>query len=255
MSLINDALKRASESVQEQGGEPASGAPMQPVDGPPKKKLPGWLIPTLLVIVLGAAAWFFYQAYQGRKSSTAAAKGTNAVTAKSSTNVAVAAAKPTEAGAKPAEGKTTNAAATRGYAGILNRAAGVADKVSAQNKEGEAASQTIEKLPVAEAPPAVTPAPTPVAVVATPPPVAVVETPAPAPTSPNSDDGQLLPPNAEFPTLKLQAIYYRISKPSAVINGQSVREGKIVDGVRVKKIERDSVTLELGARTRVLSLK
>jgi len=28
-----------------------------------------------------------------------------------------------------------------------------------------------------------------------------------------------------------------------------------VDGVRVKKIERDSVTLELGARTRVLSLR
>jgi len=42
----------------------------------------------------------------------------------------------------------------------------------------------------------------------------------------------------------LQAIFFRESGPSALINGKSVGIGEEVDGAKVKAIARQSVTLD-----------
>jgi hypothetical protein len=71
--------------------------------------------------------------------------------------------------------------------------------------------------------------------------------PAPAPPAPNP------PPAAS--AYKLQGIFYRVTKPSAVINTKSVFVGDVVASATVKAIERDRVTLELDGRPLVLTLE
>jgi hypothetical protein len=55
--------------------------------------------------------------------------------------------------------------------------------------------------------------------------------------------------------LKLQGIFYRISNPTALINGKTVSAGEKVSGARVLKIERQEVTVELDGQTKVLTLQ
>lgn len=61
--------------------------------------------------------------------------------------------------------------------------------------------------------------------------------------------------NQGFPILKLQGIYYKSAKPSALINGETLEEGDSIEEVRVKKIDRKAVTLEWRGQTKVLTLR
>ena len=61
--------------------------------------------------------------------------------------------------------------------------------------------------------------------------------------------------NQGFPVLKLQGIYYKSAKPSALINGETVEEGESIEEVRVKKIDRKAVTLEWRGQVKVLTLR
>jgi len=56
------------------------------------------------------------------------------------------------------------------------------------------------------------------------------------------------------PPLKLQGIYYSRSNPAALINGKALFVGETVEGARVVRIERESVTLEQGGKTNVLRM-
>jgi hypothetical protein len=60
-----------------------------------------------------------------------------------------------------------------------------------------------------------------------------------------------------MPALKLQAIFYRLNKPSAVINGTTVHVGDTLKdtSAKVAAIERTNVTLEVAGHPVVLSLK
>ncbi len=60
------------------------------------------------------------------------------------------------------------------------------------------------------------------------------------------------PPAA--PALKLQGIFYRIARPTALISGKTVGVGEKIEGARVLKIERSEVTLERDGETIVLIL-
>jgi hypothetical protein len=62
-------------------------------------------------------------------------------------------------------------------------------------------------------------------------------------------------PSVQFPELKLQGIYYRLSSPTVLINGQTLTAGDSIQGVRVVKIERESVTLEMAGQKKVLILR
>ncbi|MDX1953124.1 MAG: hypothetical protein SFY81_13165 [Verrucomicrobiota bacterium] len=63
------------------------------------------------------------------------------------------------------------------------------------------------------------------------------------------------PPPATPAELHLQAIYYRLNKPSAVINGKTVEKGNIVDGARVIEIQRHKVIVETANRSQELHIQ
>ena len=107
--------------------------------------------------------------------------------------------------------------------------------------------QTAPVAPIAPVP-AVVPAPAPV-VAATPltDPAVVVPTPATNPVVP--------PPPIEPPPLKLQGIFYRVSNPTAMINGKTLGIGESTAGTRVLKIERQHVTVERNGKQEVLTLE
>ena len=83
--------------------------------------------------------------------------------------------------------------------------------------------------------------------------VRAITTPAALPTNPPVAGGAGT--NQGFPVLKLQGIYYKSAKPSALINGETVEEGDSIEEVRVKKIDRKAVTLEWHGQIKVLTLR
>ena len=87
---------------------------------------------------------------------------------------------------------------------------------------------------------AAAPAPAPLSVVAAPPVVAVSAAPGPPP---------------KFPPLRLQSIFYRPSNPSVMINGRTLFRDDEIQGVIVAAINPSSVTLVLSGHTNVLTLR
>lgn len=226
MSLINDALKRASAKSTARPANPdlPQGVPvLQPA---PDQK-PALTVPVLGLILLAALliiAFFFMRSKEPvqQASATTAQPGAAPASSPPATALPKAAAPTPEA---PAASQTTPAA--NAVLNPLQRAAAVANKISAQNDEGVAAAQSISTP--AAAPPAPIAAP-----VRTAPPVEQ----APAP-----------------PSFKLQAIFYRLNNPTAVINGKTVRQGESVSGAKVLAIQRNAVELDLNGHRQTLSLK
>ncbi|MBI3415705.1 MAG: HDOD domain-containing protein [Verrucomicrobia bacterium] len=60
---------------------------------------------------------------------------------------------------------------------------------------------------------------------------------------------------AATPNLRLQGIFYKQNRPSALINGQTVFVGDSVDGARVTAIDQESTTLQVGGEQKVLKLR
>lgn len=96
--------------------------------------------------------------------------------------------------------------------------------------------------------------------VATPPrpgakPVPVVATaiPAPAPAPAVAPAAPLVP--VKFPPLRLQSIFYRPSNPSVIINGKTLFVTDEINGVTVADIRVSSVTLVLSGQTNTLTLR
>lgn len=269
MSLINDALKRASQSSKQSppGKGPASGSPLQAVVGgrPRKVKInfAALAIPILVILVLGGATWGFMS---WRKHSKGASKP------------------PAKSGASPAQAKAP------GTPSPTNQAASAQAPVTAAGTNHTAATQPSSSPPK-------TPQSTPVASKPTPPtekpaviskntkpqagpptqstpakpqkpstgdPGTTATTAATPPTTPprsdppkSGQDPKAVAPTTSkgFPAVKLQGIAFRIKNPSVLINGKVLELGEELDGVVVKKIERNSVTLEWKGETKVLSLK
>jgi hypothetical protein len=73
-----------------------------------------------------------------------------------------------------------------------------------------------------------------------------VETTAPTVTAAISSHSQ--------PTFRLQAIFYRTARPSAVINGRTLFVGDHLDDAKIVSIAREAVTLLAHGETKVLTL-
>jgi hypothetical protein len=65
----------------------------------------------------------------------------------------------------------------------------------------------------------------------------------------------LAEPEDTLTDLKLQGIFYRLAKPSALIDGQVLYVGDEIEGARVTAIERQSVRLVQAGQTIVLKLR
>jgi len=118
-------------------------------------------------------------------------------------------------------------------------------------------------------PPSSAPSTTPAPTVASVPPVKVAETTPNTivPTAPAKDESpspqapatevpaQQASRNVTFPPLKLGGIYFRMSKPSVLINNRTLFMGDTVDGARVVGIERHSVTVEFKGATNEIFLR
>lgn len=71
---------------------------------------------------------------------------------------------------------------------------------------------------------------------------------------PASDPLPAVTEPVEWPALKLQGIFYRLSRPSASINGKTVFIGDSVGGAKVVRIERQAVYLEMRGQHKTLFL-
>lgn len=72
MSLINDALKRAKESHQQNSPTPAGGAPMRPAESAARGGATAWLWLTVIILLVGFGAFLIGQSIKkpAQKSST-----------------------------------------------------------------------------------------------------------------------------------------------------------------------------------------
>ena len=187
MSLINDALKRATQA-QPPSSTPAPGpeSPMRPTDSHGSVGLPVYFMPVLLFVVAGAC-FFIVQGWDAKRQSGLYPDPITIHARESGGMPDTAAIAARDHGAQPVQ----------------------ADRQFALN--GPASAPGAATAVIAEEP---------------------------DPT----------------PALRLQGIFYRPSKPSAVINSQTVFIGDSIAGGKVKAITRDSVTLIVDGQTKVLTL-
>ncbi len=175
MSLINDALKRASKSPPPPPID--AGAPFRPAEQPRRSPVLVPAISLIALVIFGLAGWFLYRGWQA--SHSAAADGAKTT---------VAARENAEA--RPPGSLATNPGATATALASTNALASAA-----------AASQ------------------------------------------------------AAVPPFKLNAIFFRAKNPSVVINSKTLYIGDKVAQAKVLKIDRESVTLEKGGQTNVLTVE
>jgi hypothetical protein len=219
MSLINDALKRASQAQKMRGTPVATGGPLQPVaSDSSSRNVLKVVAPLVAVALLATAGWFTWQWWKHRPAAGSAQTA--------ATPVGVS---------KPAETNAASASAPTTAKLVINTNLVVRPAPGAVAKAAPTAGVPIP------AKAATTPAPV---VTAPPAPSANVAAVAPSVSLP-----------VEFPTLKLQGIYYRMTKSSVLINGQHLYVGDSLGNVKIVAIDRQSVTLEYKGQKKVLALR
>jgi hypothetical protein len=234
MSLINDALKKASHANKQkqaetpsQAPQAASTPPMQATVSPASSTFPIWIPILIVVLLLGIGA--LAVVLLSSKWASVEAKLPAPVTP---AKPPVAAA-PAEAVAKPTVPAAPVVVAPPKAEPLVKAASVPAPAVTVAPK--------IEPAVIAE--PVVMPSA----------PVVAVE---PVPAQPEPVTSQpAVPAVPRFPSIKLQGIFYRMKDPTVMLNGNTVGLGGKVDGVTLTKIERTRVTLEWNGETKVLELR
>jgi hypothetical protein len=228
MSLINDAIKRASQSEKDR--PPGAGPPsaMRPAPASRRSFVPALAI-LAIVALLAAAGWLVWRSLSPRQNPAPLPSVTSA---QASRRDAAAASNP----APP----PSVAPAKQGLPEVARTNEGLAEAVPAKQGLPEVAANeglpavvpTNEGLPAVVTPPASTNPP------AAPPATNIASAP--------------LPPS--FPELKLQGIFYNLNNPRASINGEIHRENEFIGEVRIVTIASNKVIVEWNGQTRDLNL-
>jgi hypothetical protein len=193
MSLINDALKRATQAQAAGKPSPEMETTMKPAPHPRTVGLPVYFTPVLLCILSGAC-WFLIKGWDVRRQAIA-----------STPPVPVLAREMEEVTVLPAgEGAELPIPANRHFP--LNDRPSPSGALHVDGQSESLASSIV----AADAPP---------------------------------------------PAFKLQGIFYRPANPSAVVNARTVFVGDRIANAKVKAIDHQSVTLEVGGETKVLTLQ
>jgi hypothetical protein len=233
MSLINDALKRAKQSIQrkssgaaapdELGGMP----PLQPAynvssGGSDSGNVKLAVLALIVIGGIGFKLWPYFH---------------------KPTQVKAAAIAPRTAGAtKP--NATVTAANTATNNNPIARAKRTFDKVHDLHAEGEANYSMVDSKPSPPAAPATAvPAPE------------TASTDRQVVQQPTTAVAQVALPSEPRAKYKLQAIFYRETNPSTLINGKTLGVGDEIDGAKVKTIAPSSVILDYPGGTKELSLR
>lgn len=290
MSLINDALKRASESQAQAATRPRGPkgiedlpVPMTPVAA---RERPAWLpvagIALVIVALLGASGFFFAKWWKERKAwqpyatedidengmprtnATAKAASPKAPVAPvpAATNPPVMAKAPVTPPTPAPEPPKTNPPAA------IVAVVTPAPPPTTLEPPAPKATNAVVNVPTpppAKQPDPVVPAPPPVSPTAmakaetnpappTPPPVKPAPPVVPPDPAKNGDGRTAKVAAVEFPEMKLQGISRRKNKTFAVINGKTLSAGDRIEGVILLKIDTDSVTVEKGGARRELFL-
>lgn len=246
MSLINDALKRAKQAQKrDASAPPASETPLQPVENNPARRASAWIVPAVAVVILGLAVWFLVKWWSG---SHEPAK--------------IASAPPT----------LTNRTVAGQMLRALSNASNVVRSVTNLRAEAEAAFGT-NKF---SAPTPALPTSTNAAVETnktTLPSAERITAPSPTPSSAtnltSSSSNSIAATEAvtnagPAPTplrtagsepLQLQGIFYRLSRPSVLINNRTLYVGDEIEGARVISITRYGVKLIHSGKTNELTLR
>jgi Flp pilus assembly protein TadG len=231
MSLINDALKRAKQSIQrkppglvsseETGGMP----PLQPVYGAATDSGGfDWTfvkLGLLALLVVGGIAFKVWP-YIHKKTQVKAA--------------AIVPARTITSQGDPATNNNPIARAKRTF-----------DKVHDLHAEGEANYSMIDAKPAPSAVPVASPTVTTVA--------PEVKTDPSTSSGPRSTVAKVADNADSAGTPRLQAVFFRESNPTALINGKSVGLGEEIDGAKVKSILPQSVVLDYPGGPKELSLR
>jgi len=229
MSLINDALRRASQQKPAAAPPSHGGAQLQPVDykGSPSPWRFLLLIP-VLVGLCGLSAWFFWSA--------------------SKTTPQGAASKDTLVTQDPAAATPATETSDRLIANVPGQKRQTAIQVNT--------NLVIRTNIIVQASSPALVAPSARTVESTPPVPAgaVTEMVIAEKTKPVPVDTRTLENPASFPKLKLQGIYFRRTNPSVLINGRTLFVGDRVDGARVVTVDRQTVTVEFSGQTNLLTL-
>ena len=193
MSLINDALKRATQARTPKA-EATTEAPMRTAESHGSIGLPTYFMPAILFVVTGAC-FFVVRSWDAQRHASVSPQ-------------------PVVIQARE----------------VPEPAPTVPTKTTAPTKPSP--------VPAAEA---------------------AVNTEVPHPIPDNrqfavEETPQAQPPPAEE-LFRLQGIFYRPSKPSAVVNSQTVYIGDTIANGRVKAITRESITLVVDGQDKVLTLR
>lgn len=228
MSLINDALKNAHKKADQPRLLPVNGLTLRPPEPGQPVRRTVWLIPTLVGLSCALVAFAAVHFYLNRTSSNAGS---------STENLAVNARE-----AVPVSSPAESAPASPGWAAPVKAP-------SAATPENPDPTMTVSAQTVA----ATNPAP-PVAAAlpesATPPPAeltAGARTPAPS-----AIVAPALPPQPD--PLRLQAIVFHPTRPSALISGKTLFVGERVQGMKVVSITKDTATVSGNGKNLVLTL-
>ncbi|MBL9169385.1 MAG: hypothetical protein JNN07_16715 [Verrucomicrobiales bacterium] len=237
MSLINDALKRANEQKAKHVSAGELGSTMQTVEAS-SDETRLWPIALFAVLLVGAL-WLGWSGIHSGSSPEPENPGPTEVNARV-----------TEPALAPPPTASPDSTGLRSAVGTVEPLAPDPAKVTAFTPP--------RALPTSEAPPVLplAPLPAPQARAALAPktdsPASVAPATPPAPAVAGSTPSS--PPNT-FPKLSLQGIYYRPSRPSAVINSKTVFVGDRVQQAKILAIDRYEVTVQWNNEVRVLAFQ
>lgn len=232
MSLINDALRRAAADKPRDPHSPEV-APLQPVD-PPRSGSSSVLSWALLLLGVGtvalAAALWFGGRSMPQPTASAPTPTANDAASGNIRNIAVA--------LSPAPAGPTQS-----------------PHVSAQASQPSTKSVQLSpnQKPTTPAPVSTTFRPTELNKAV--PPATATRSAAPIASAPTNRKAAALPSASPTKTPRLQSIFYRMNKPTVILNGKTAGVGDIVDGIKIVSIQRTSVEVFQNGKYRTLTLK
>ena len=272
MSLINEALKRASEAQNQAQARPRGpkGVEDLPVPMMPARshERPSWLpvagVALLIVGLLGASGFFFAQWWKERKAWQPYATEDVDEDGQPITNLVAKAEPPKVTPPVPAKVPVTTAPTPTNSPVPPPTPPPELPKTNPPLVAGGVPPPVTPPIFIQPAPPPAkfvtanpnitSPVPSPVPSPQVDPVTKAVTTNAPPPPTPPTSPKFVAAPSGEFPDLKLQGISRGKKKTFVTINGKTLSLGERIEGVTLLKIDADSVTVEKDGAKRELFL-